>query len=95
MFKRKLPPQPQEFEEVRQEIISKPIVKQPMPQEQEEEEQEVEEQEEEEQEQQQPKKQPTLTDLINAVTEDRNFLLQLNARIEALEAALFRLKALV
>lgn len=52
---------------------------------------------EEEQETQKQSEQEEITEekIIGAIAEDRNLLIQHDARISAIEAALFRLKALV
>lgn len=95
MFRRKIQPQEQEVEE-QEEVIRKPMMHKPVAPVASEEEDLSGEEEEQQTEQPQKQRKPlTIIDLMNAITEDRNFMIQLNARIEALEASLFRLKALV
>ena len=94
MFKKKIQRQEDELPEIKEEI-RKPMMKKPIQQEEVEEVEEEDEEVEEQPEEKPAKKPLTITDLMNAITDDRNVLIQQNARIEALEAALFRLKALV
>lgn len=90
MFKRKV--QPGEIA-VAQKAVE--VAKKEVAQAKEELEEVEEQQEEEQQETDGAAKELTEEDIVKALTEERNLLLNHDARISAIEAALFRLKALI
>lgn len=83
MFKKKVQP---EVEAIKQEVVKQPLPPAPV-------EEEVEQ--EEEQQEEETEKELTEEDVVKVLADSRNALLNHEARLTAIESALYRLKALI